>query len=328
MRTILCFLISLVGLAGCARGGAVLAAGDRAPAAGDYEIDLVAGGRDRYYLLHVPPAAARGAALPLVLALHGGGGNPGQFKPEAGFDALSDREGFLVAYPAGTGILRKRLLTWNAGTGCCGYALDNNIDDVAFLEAVIDDVARRARVDRQRVYVTGHSNGGMMSYRFGAEASARVAAIAPVAGAMNVATFNPSRPVPVLHIHSVDDPRALYEGGIGPPFPIGGSRVDHEPVVEGLEKWIARNGCTSSPRSAAELTGAPGTTNAGQRATKLTWEPCTGAPVVHWRLEGVGHGWPGATPLGERRADEIGASTTLISAAEEAWGFFRDFALR
>jgi polyhydroxybutyrate depolymerase len=321
-------MTALASLTGCARGGVTLGAGEGPPDAGDYQIEIDFDRRDRYYLLHVPPRALSGEALPLVLALHGGGGNPAQFKEEAGFDELSDREGFFVVYPAGTGVLPRRLLTWNAGTDCCGYALENEVDDVAFLEALIDDVARRARVDENRVYVTGHSNGGMMSHRFAAEASDRVAAIAPVAGAMGIASFNPARPVPVLHIHSVDDPRALYYGGLGPPFPLGGNRVEHEPVMAGIEKWIERNGCGEAPRVNDERVGEAGTMNAGQRAVRLTWEPCAGAPVVHWRLEGVGHGWPGAVPVGRGTTELLGIPTTLISAAEEAWRFFRDFSIR
>jgi polyhydroxybutyrate depolymerase len=193
-------------------------------APGDHALPLLYKRVARSYALHLPPAARGDALLPLVIAFHGGGGNAKGFQEYAGLDAIADREGFAVVYPNGTGRwstdaarsgryfpvgTKGGFNTWNAGR-CCGYALDNEIDDVGFARRVIDSVAEHARIDRGRIYATGHSNGAMMGYRLVAEAAGEIAAIAPVAGAMNLrADFAPSRPVPVLHIHSVDDPRAL-----------------------------------------------------------------------------------------------------------------------
>jgi len=316
---IVVFTLALL-LAGCAREPVRGDPGSGPLAVGDYDFDITQGGRDRYYLLHVPPAAATAGGLPLVLALHGGGGNPGGFAEESGLDAVSDREGFLVAYPAGSGVFARTLLTWNAGADCCGYAFDRQIDDVSFLLAVVEDIAARTRLDRSRVYVTGHSNGGMMTYRLAAEASDRIAAAVPVAGAMMLPTFAPTRPVPLLHIHSVDDPRALYDGGIGPPFPLTNERVTHWPVEDGIDQWADRNGCVAQPTVTEERVGANGSENAGQRAVRLSYQPCAAAPVILWRLHGVGHGWPGTVLSGARGAI-VGPSTTLISASEEVWSF-------
>jgi polyhydroxybutyrate depolymerase len=271
----------------------------------------------------------RGAPLPVVLAFHGGGGNAEGFEAYAGLDTLADRAGFLVVYPDGTGPLRRRLLTWNAGPDCCGYARTHDVDDVGFAMAVLDDLARRTPVDSLRVYATGHSNGAMMAYRLAAERAERIAAIAVVAGAMDVPAeaFHPSRAVPVLDIHSVDDPRALYGGGMGPPFPGTRQRVHHQPVMAGLGRWIERDGCPPQPRIAQTREGASGTADAGQTATLLVWDPCTsGAKVEHWKLTGVGHAWPGSTTsrLPERL---LGRHTTLIDAAEEVWGFVSRFEL-
>jgi polyhydroxybutyrate depolymerase len=161
----------------------------------------------------------------------------------------------------------------------------------------------------------------MMSYRLAAEASDRFAAVAPVAGAMAL-DATPGRPVAVLHLHSVDDPRALYDGGLGPPFPGTDVRSFHRPVETSLAAWRARNGCTGEPRVADTRTGAPRTINEGQTATLLVWDRCTsGRPVAHWQLTGVGHAWPG-NEVAEVREDVIGPPTTLIRAAEEAWRFF------
>jgi polyhydroxybutyrate depolymerase len=317
----------LLSLASCASGPSDPPPFGSALAPGEYDLSLTHQSRSRYYLLRVPSQAATGAPLPVLLALHGGGGNAEQFKSDSGFDGVGDREGLLVVHPGGSGLLPRTLLTWNAGTDCCGFALEQNVDDVGFLLALVEDLSRRTPVDAKRVYVAGHSNGGMMAYRIGAEAGDRIAAVVPVGGAMMIDAFDPPRPVPLLHIHSVDDPRALYEGGLGPPFPIGGGQVLHRPVMEGIAAWVERNGCTPSFEVTEERVGAPGSANAGQSARLLSWDPCgSGAPVLHWTLEGVGHGWPGRVAPPAQEAI-IGPSTTLISAAEEAWAFFRDHRL-
>jgi polyhydroxybutyrate depolymerase len=288
-------------------------------AAGDTELTLTHAGLRRRYLVHVPrlPAAS---PRPLVLTFHGGGGNAAGFQAYAGLDRLADREGFVVAYPNGTGPLPRRLLTFNAGTSCCGSALRQQVDDVGFAAAIVDDLAERTAIDRRRVYATGHSNGAIMAYRLAAERADLIAAIAPVAGAMHVDRFAPSRPVAVLHIHSVDDPRALYGGGVGPPFPATSSRVTHAAVADALGRWIAHNGCRPQPAHAETRVGARGTRDAGHTATRLSYAPCdTGAEVVHWKLTGAGHGWPGGPS--PARESLVGPATTIVNAAEEVWRF-------
>ena len=294
------------------------------PAPGvDPERALTHDGRRRSYLVHVPTRAAP-EPRPLLLAFHGGGGSAAGLKRYAGLDALADRENFVVAYPNGTGPLRTMLLTFNAGPHCCGPALKQNVDDVGFAAAVIEDVARQTAIDRRRVYVTGHSNGAIMAYRLAAERADLIAAIAPVAGAMSVARFAPSRAVAVLHIHSVDDPRALYDGGIGPPFPGTDTRVTHAPVIDGLSKWAARNGCGTQPTADATRHGIMGQPDATDTVTRVSYAPCTsGSDIVHLKLTGAGHGWPGA-PRTERERI-AGPGTTIINAAEEIWRFVSRF---
>ena len=109
---------------------------------------------------------------------------------------------------------------------------------MGFVLALLDDLAARTPVDRARIYATGLSNGSMMAYRLAAEASGRVAAVAGVAGAMTLPRFSPARPVPVMHIHSVDDGRALYDGGLGPAFPFTDTRVLHNSVDAMLGQWL------------------------------------------------------------------------------------------
>jgi polyhydroxybutyrate depolymerase len=285
---------------------------------GNHTIALRHAGRNRAYIVHVPPVMA--GARPVLVAYHGGGGEAAGFQEYAGLDAVADREGFIVVYPFGSGVLPRRLLTWNAGE-CCGYAMTQGIDDVAFTVALLDDLSRRTTIDRRRVYATGHSNGAMMSYRLAAERSDIVAAIAPVAGAHDVAAFAPTHVVAVLHMHSIDDPRALYGGGMGPPFPGTNVRSSHQPVMEGLERWLRFNRCSREPRTVESRSGARNTVNASQTATLLAWEGCaSGGDVRHWKLTGSGHGWPGTTQSPVRQ-EIIGPTTTLVNAAEEVWRF-------
>jgi polyhydroxybutyrate depolymerase len=287
--------------------------------------ELEHGGRDRIYYVHLPPQAGDGLPLPVVLNFHGGGGEALGHERYTGMDALADDEGFIAVYPAGTSRFGDRLLTWNAG-GCCGYAQGESIDDVGFVRAVIEDLATVTPIDRSRIYATGLSNGAMMAYRMAAEAGDLVAAIAPVAGAMKLEEFSPGRPIPILHIHSVDDPRALYNGGTGPPFPLTDATVDHEPVEAVLSLWAAFDGCPSAATAGETLSGEPRSANADQTATLWIYGPCTGGVEIDlWKLTGVGHVWPGGTP--DYLTAILGPSTSIIDANLEMWAFFKRFSL-
>jgi polyhydroxybutyrate depolymerase len=194
--------------------------------------------------------------------------------------------------------------------------VEEQVDDVGFVAALLDDLASRTAIDRTRVYATGFSNGAMMAYRLASERPDLVAAIAPVGGGMVLVRSEPRAPVPVMHIHSVDDPRALYDGGLGPPFPGTNNRVMHPPVSESLERWRKANGC-STEGNVVE-TRKSGTDS----AEKLSFAPCgSGAELVHWKLYGPGHVWPGGEPT--RRQRLTGPPTNVIDANEEIWEFFR-----
>ena len=234
---------------------------------------------------------------------------------------MADRERFVVVYPNGTGVWRDRLLTWNAGDACCGFALTNEINDVGFAATLLGDLERRIGIDRHRIYATGHSNGAILAHRLAAERSGIFAAVVAVAGALDLKTFVPTRAVPVMQIHSVHDPRALYAGGLGPPFPGTNVRIQHQPVEAGLNRWITANGCSTRADTADVKS------DLGQTATLLVWRGCRdGAEVAHWKLTGSGHGWPGESPPpgGEAIA---GPQTRLIRAADEVWAFVSRFRL-
>lgn len=290
---------------------------------GDHEFALTVQNLHRSYLVHVPPQAAAGKPLPVVLNFHGGGAHAAEQKRYSRMDQAAARDGYIAVYPSGSSGIGGRLLTWNAGA-CCGPAAALRVDDVGFVVALLEDLARRTPVDASRVYATGLSNGSMMAYRLAAEASDRVAAVAGVAGAMTLQGFAPRLLVPVMHIHSVDDRRALYDGGLGLAFPSADTRVLHESVDGMLRKWIAHDGCPAKPQVAAPVSGRPKSADASHTATRHTYGPCRGGTeVVLWKLTGAGHVWPGG--LQDYLPLLLGEGTTVIDANSEMWRFFSRF---
>jgi polyhydroxybutyrate depolymerase len=279
----------------------------------------------RTYLVHMPPQAAGGTALPVVMNFHGAGSNGKQQEQYSEMDAAADRDGFIAVYPDGTGRFRNHY-TWDAGF-CCGYAMRHRIDDVGFVVALIDDLAVRTPILSRRVYATGISNGAMMSYRLAAQASSHIAAIAPVAGGMVIKTFMPVHPMPIMHFHSVDDPLAHYNGGYGRRV-VSLFRRDmgNPPVEKVIARWTEFNGCPEHPQVGATLDGQPGTNNQGITVTRYDWDPCrNGTEVVLWKFTGSGHVWPGG--IQDRSEKILGRSTNLIDANEQMWRFFNKFEL-
>ena len=278
---------------------------------GDHEFTVESGAVERNYVVHVPPGLAD-AAAPVVMALHGGGGSAPQFQGQIALDSIADREGFLAVYPDGNGLTR--LHTWNAGPYCCGVAARNDIDDVGFLADVLVDLETRHAYDRESVLVAGHSNGAMMASRFAAERPELVAAVVAVGG-VAASDQVPAVPLPMLQIHSVDDPRALYEGGEGPPFPGTNSTVVHAGAMETLNAWAGVNECSGEVIEREPVVAASGHT-----ATWTEWQGCR-ERLAHYRLTGAGHGWPGVNGTSEAI---IGPSTDVILASEEVWSFAQE----
>lgn len=285
---------------------------------GTHTIELEHEGRQRQALVHVPDGAGE-PPWPVVLNFHGGGGHAANQQDYSRLHELGAREGFVTVYPDGTGGILGRLHTWNAGD-CCGYAARENVDDVGFTAALIDRLIDILPADRARIYATGLSNGAMMTYRLAESLGDRLAAVAPVAGIVAPTTTN-SNPVPILHLHSRDDPRALFDGGLGPPFPLTRTRVHHPPVTASLTAWAERNGCEPARAATDEASTWRGP-DTEHRAVRLIYADCpAGATVQLWRLTGAGHVWPGATPALTRI---LGPATAVIDANAEIWAFFRD----
>jgi len=264
-------------------------------------------GRARTYAVHLPPSYDPAKSWPVVLILHGGGGQGTQIAEMTGFSEKADREGFIAVYPNGSGRWQNRFLTWNAGN-CCAWAYENRIDDAGFIRALIGQLKKDYTVDEKRVFATGISNGGMMSYRLACELSDQIAAIGPVAGAQNV-DCRPARPVSVIILHGTADLYVLYNGGAPLRMvDVRNPRVDR-PVSAAVAFWVKRNGCADTPvkeRKGKVIIERYGNCNAGTAVTLYT-------------LQYEGHTWPGGTKWAFW-ADE---PSREISATDVIWEFFR-----
>ncbi|WP_298732237.1 PHB depolymerase family esterase [uncultured Chitinophaga sp.] len=271
---------------------------------------IMVDGLKRTFLLDLPPHYYDSAGFDLVIALHGTGGNADQCKRDYGWSPKASQAGFLVAYPNGirsNGPLGIR--TWNAG-GCCGYAQQNQVNDVKFISMLIDYLADNYRVNRKRVYVTGMSNGAMLSYRLACEVPGKIAAVAPVSGTlMSTSPCNPSRPVPLLHIHSELDTLVPYQGGIG----IGGYYFT--PVDSALQLWAGIDKCSNGPETVTD----------NEKYTVTRWSNCQDeTTVIRYLTKDGGHSWPG----GLKARPGADNPSTAINATDVIWDFFRQYTLR
>jgi polyhydroxybutyrate depolymerase len=290
---------------------------------------------DRPYLAWVPASHDGLTPIPVVIAFHGGGGSAegqaasscpdGDTQNPSCLHSLGGREGFATIYPNGTATpgANGRLRTWNAGGGTDGYecanayACEANIDDMAYVRAILDDLAAWLPLDPGRVYATGLSNGGAITHRVGCELADRIVAIAPIGSGNQFSTAapcNPSQPVGVLDIHATTDPCWLYVQGplgscLGPPG--GGTMIGSS---ETMAVWAAANGCTSGPTT---LDG-PERVDDGIRVEEDRFAGCR-APVRHFRVIGGGHTWVS----GFQYLPVARIGTTYFDLTnEDLWNFF------
>lgn len=277
-----------------------------APQTGKITRSLTIHEKQRYYLLYIPKDIDRTKAVPLILAFHGGGSNPEQF---AKVSQLNERGGehlgYIIAYPAGY----KNF--WHAGDNCCGPPYEENIDDVAFVQAVVKDIVSILRIDEKRIFATGYSNGGNMTYRLACELSEQIAAVAINASSLGLSTCKPKRPMPVLHFHGTADTFHPYEGGPG----VTEFNYLKLGAPETILRWAKWNECTDERR----VTYKKGA------ATCITRSHCKqNAEVTLCTIEGMGHQWPGFTvrfPRGLAR--KLGPGTDDLSATDMLLSFFQ-----
>jgi len=292
---------------------------DRIAARMTIDETIVVGDLKRTYKAHVPPLSTSAPALPLVIVLHGGFGNAYAIEMQSEMSNLADRAGFVTAYPEGLGksLMPSLGRSWNGG-GCCNPAVARKIDDVAFIAAMIDDLAKKVNIDRKRVYATGLSNGAIMSYRLACDLSDRIAAIAPIGGPDTTLSCRTVRPVSVIHFHGTADPCSPFQGGPGggcaakalgfEPKPI----FDTPSISEIVKVWARRINAPPEPRTTIH-TGA---------VTCTTYGPGQeGAEATLCAIEGGGHTWPGG--VDKLSESLVGSVNRDISANEVMWEFFQ-----
>jgi polyhydroxybutyrate depolymerase len=270
---------------------------------GDHALSLVVGGVTRSYRLHVPPVGGS-IARPLVIELHGGGGKASSMEALTGLTKATDPRGWLVVAPDGIDH------QWNDGRSGVG----SDVDDVAFIRALIDDVAKRASVDQARVFATGISNGAMMSGRLACELADRIVAVAQVAGTLGVdeaARCSPARPVSVLAIAGTADPLVPYAGGdVG--ARLGLSRGTVDGVEQYAADWLARDAIDPASRTITRM--PPDTFIAAFGADH------GGPRVVAYLVQGGGHTWPGGLQYLPKFL--VGSTTRTFSASAVIVEFF------
>lgn len=270
--------------------------------------------KTRRFLVFTPQNAS--GPLPLVLALHGGGGNMWGIANFLGFHTLAASEGFIVAYPeAMSG-------NWNDGrtVNLQGLEYLKEIDDVKFLTTVIDVIGNSTPVDSKRVFSTGISNGGFMSQYLAIKAADRIAAIAAVTAGIGkdaAASFSPSLPLSVMVINGTEDPLVPYVGGEVKLFrKTRGLTIGTDETVA---KWVGFDGCHPEPAVASMPDTDP---KDGCRAETFTWSGGKSATeVVLVKVVGGGHTWPGGAQYLPRAI--IGRVCRDFHATRLIWNFFR-----
>jgi len=254
------------------------------PGPGDQTITIDWAGKARTAQVHAPAGYKPG--MPLVVAFHYYRSDVATLREMTRLDAKADQKGFLVVYPVAAGA------GFNA-MGCCG-----DVDDVGFVKALIIHMTQTWQADRRRVFVTGISNGGDMSFRLAVEATGMIAAIAPVSGGFigeraAEPNFRATAPVSVVTFIGSLDRATTYN--------------------EGLDKWWAKQVCKAVAHGYYD------------KEKTISWNraKCAdGSEVVDYQITGMGHRWPGGTNAG------LGAPEVKINAVDVMWEFFAAHPLR
>jgi polyhydroxybutyrate depolymerase len=231
--------------------------------------------------------------------LHGGFGSGQQAERSYGWDALADKEGFVVAFPDGLN------RAWNAGGGCCGKSAADGVDDVGFITAMISQIESNVAIDSKRIYAAGISNGGIMAYRLACETDL-FAAIGPDSATM-LGDCADARPISIIHVHGLADTRIPFAGGRRE----GVAHIDGPPVQSVIERWRATDSC-----------GEASVTVSGEVATSVS-SCAVGRSVELITIAGAGHQWPGAAKKpGVEALLRADPPSTALDATAVMWRFF------
>ena len=251
------------------------------------------------YVVHVSPSYSASKPAPLVLNWHATTRTGSIEESYTNMDPVGDANGWVLVYPSSPDG------TWNAGSLRTSTPAAASRDDVGFGVALVHQIQSAACIDPKRVYTTGFSGGGFMSYALGCEHAELFAAIAPVGANVAVPTCQPSRSVPLMAFHGTADPTVPYAAS------------DLPSVPDTVKAWATRDGCTAGPDPTYQM----GT------ATCQTWSSCSaGATVTLCTAEGEGHCWPGS-PVVCGTTEGFGTGTNDIDATAQIATFFARFSL-
>ncbi len=300
-------------------------AATKAIAPGEEKVTTTSDGDERWYFRHVPPSYDGTKPTPVVLDLHGYSEGAAVHVKMSDLGAYGDQHGFITLTPQGSGTAVPR---WDT-------ALDS--PDLDFIGKLLDEADDTLCVDKDRVFVTGLSNGAFLTSSVACRYADRIAAAAPVAGIRDIDGCDPARPVPVVAFHGTADTFVAYDGGYGSsvaklPSPDGSGKTIGQgaattttapgaakpPTIEEITAtWARRNGC-SAKKTEQKVTSD---------VTLLAWSCPKGDEAELYRVEGGGHSWPGSA-FSQQVASVVGKTTISISADEIMWKFFQAHPLR
>ena len=278
-------------------------------------------GVERHYYVHNAEASTA-APAPLVVSLHGfrrkekalaGRENPSEIAWEA-LDRVASREGFVVAYP------HAWLGQWSIYEGLPNTALEDGrtVDDVGFITRMIAHLVDERLADAERIYLTGFSDGAIMSYRLLCTAEAPFAAAAPGGGSMHQEhrdTCRAAAPTPLMVIAGTNDRILPYDGWL---FATGRELS----IPETMEHFRLLHGCTGQEHKLLDDRDS----GDESRVLEVLWTGCrTPNAVKLLRVEGGGHNWPSLEPLSDAWRGWSGTHNRDIESAEEIWSFLRQF---
>ncbi len=261
-------------------------------------------GLEREYDVYLPSSYEPGDQLPLVFNMHGIGSNSLEQSIYTEFSPIADTANFILCLPNGTPNPLGANNFWDVNFPL----VQAEVDDVGFISALIDTLHMNYDINLNKVYATGMSNGGYMSYKLACELTDRLQAIASVTGSVVPAELDicmPPTSFPIMQIHGTADPTVAYGGST---FGVG--------IEDLIAYWVEHNNCANTPDTVFVEEG-PAADNCS--AVKISYTDCdTDREVIFFKIIDGGHTWPGAfIPVGVTNQD--------INASIEIWNFFNQF---